>query len=149
MILDKGSSIHVRNLRSLATEVFKSIHKLNPKIMWEFFALKNLPYNVRDKQKILTLDKSCWNSFKFASYFHQVLQTLVWNPHLLPALFILCMLRVSEKGRESVVEVNRTAALYGLKFLSNQIAHNYSFEFIFICVFNFCFFLNHNRSFFF
>ena len=69
-------------------------------------------------------------------------QYVVWIPHLLPALIILRRLRVNEKGRESVVEVNQNAALYGLQFLSNQIAHNHCFEFIFIlCVyfFFFCF----------
>ena len=75
---------------------------------------------------------------------------LVWIPHLLPALIILRRLRVNEKGRESVVEVNQNAALYGLQFLSNQIAYNHCFEFIFIlCVYFFSFVLNQNRLFFF
>ena len=78
------------------------------------------------------------------------LKSLVWIPHLLPALIILRRLRVNEKGRESVVEVNQNAALYGLQFLSNQIAYNHCFEFIFIlCVYFFSFVLNQNRLFFF
>ena len=53
---------------------------------------------------------------------------------------------MNEKERESVVEENRNAALYGLQFLSNQIAQNYCFEFIFILCVHFFFFCFESES---
>ena len=40
-------TIHRENLRLLATEVFKSIHRLNPSFMWDFFTDKTLSQNLR------------------------------------------------------------------------------------------------------
>ena len=38
-------SIHQRHLRFLVTEVFKSVNKLNPHFMWDFFKATFFPYD--------------------------------------------------------------------------------------------------------
>ena len=44
---DHHLSIHQRNLQNLMCEVYKSIQKLNPSFMWEFFKLNEIPYFLR------------------------------------------------------------------------------------------------------
>ena len=43
---DKSVTIHQRNLKLLATEIFKTKNELNPKIMEELFTFKNVDYNL-------------------------------------------------------------------------------------------------------
>ena len=40
-------SIHQKHLRYLAIEVYKSLTKLNPGFMWNFFERDHIPYNLR------------------------------------------------------------------------------------------------------
>ena len=40
-------SIHQKHLRYLAIEVYKSLTKLNPGFMWNFFERDYIPYNLR------------------------------------------------------------------------------------------------------
>ena len=40
-------SIHQKHLRYLAIEVYKSLAKLNPGFMWNFFERNHTPYNLR------------------------------------------------------------------------------------------------------
>ena len=40
-------SIHQKHLRYLAIEVYKSLTKLNPGFMWNFFERNHIPYNLR------------------------------------------------------------------------------------------------------
>ena len=40
-------TIHQRNLQNLMREVFKSLKKLNPNFMWEFFKISDIPYKLR------------------------------------------------------------------------------------------------------
>ena len=40
-------SIHQKHLRYLAIEVYKSLAKLNPGFMWNFFERNHIPYNLR------------------------------------------------------------------------------------------------------
>ena len=42
-----GISIHQKHLRYLAIEVYKSLTKLNPGFMWNFFERNYIPYNLR------------------------------------------------------------------------------------------------------
>jgi len=52
--INNSYPIHILNLQKLVTEVFKSIHKINPEFMWNFFTLKELPYKLRSS-KLLCL----------------------------------------------------------------------------------------------
>ena len=52
--IDNGCSIHLRNLRFLMVEVYKSLNKLNPEFMWDLFSLKNISVRLRCN-KILKL----------------------------------------------------------------------------------------------
>ena len=45
-------SIHQKHLQFLATEVFKSADKLNPKFMWYFFENHEIPYNLSCKDVV-------------------------------------------------------------------------------------------------
>ena len=40
-------SIHQKHLRYLDTEVYKSLTKLNPEFLWNFFERNHIPYNLR------------------------------------------------------------------------------------------------------
>ena len=40
-------SIHQKQLRYLAIEVYKSLTMLNPGFMWNFFEINHIPYNLR------------------------------------------------------------------------------------------------------
>jgi hypothetical protein len=47
LLIDSSSSIHVRNLRALLTEIFKSLNQQNPSFMWSLFIKKESPYDLR------------------------------------------------------------------------------------------------------
>ena len=49
---DKSVTIHQRNLQLLATEIFKTKNELNPKIMEEIFAFKNVDYDLRNNTSL-------------------------------------------------------------------------------------------------
>lgn len=51
-----ASDVFERHLRFLMTDIFKSIPEINPKLMWSYFARKELPYNLR-KRFILILPR--------------------------------------------------------------------------------------------
>ena len=48
-LLQRGHhvTIHQRNLQNLMREVYKSLKKLNPSFMWEFFKILDIPYKLR------------------------------------------------------------------------------------------------------
>ena len=48
-------SIHTKNLRLMMIEVYKSVNQLNPKIMWETFHEKVIPYRLRQGQTLLSI----------------------------------------------------------------------------------------------
>ena len=47
LVQNKGSTIHVLHLRVLMTEVYKSLKKVNPEIMWKVFKPKQTSVNLR------------------------------------------------------------------------------------------------------
>ena len=51
--LDDSTSIHTRNIQFLMTEVYKSINHLNPKFMWNLFIIKEVPYSLRGRKKLV------------------------------------------------------------------------------------------------
>ncbi len=42
------ATLHIRHLRIISTEVFKSLNSLNPNFMKEMFNVKETSYNLRD-----------------------------------------------------------------------------------------------------
>ena len=48
-LLQRGHhvNIHQRNLQNLMQEVYKSLKKLNPSFIWEFFKILDIPYKLR------------------------------------------------------------------------------------------------------
>ena len=48
-------SIHQKQLRYLAIEVYKSLTKLNPRFMWNFFERNYTSYNLRRRDLLLPL----------------------------------------------------------------------------------------------
>ena len=65
-------TIHHKNLCSLALEVFKSLHGLNPTFMNEFYSTKNTSFDLR-RGELLILPRSLGcNSWLFRSI-------MLWN----------------------------------------------------------------------
>ena len=51
--LDQSDSIHIRNLRKLLVEIYKSLNHLNPEFMWDMFKPKSTPYTFRSGESLL------------------------------------------------------------------------------------------------
>ena len=51
-------TIHVKNLRTLLTEVYKYLNRLSPPIMQELFETRTLKYNLRNFRVIQTYRKN-------------------------------------------------------------------------------------------
>jgi len=69
------STIHIKNLRLLVIEVFKSLNRINPKFMWNSFKQKENSYNLRQGTTVLVLkakSTDTLNSFNFRG-------SLAWN----------------------------------------------------------------------
>ena len=58
-LLNKSNSVsvHQRNLQLLLTEIYKTVHNLNPTFMTQVFEEKDVPYNFRESNS-LTLPKA-------------------------------------------------------------------------------------------
>ena len=71
-----STTIHVKNLQSLMTEVYKSIHHINPEFMWDLFCQKCIPYNLRISNLLvlpkIKSSKNGLNSFIFRG-------SILWN----------------------------------------------------------------------
>ena len=68
-------SIHTKNLRLMMIEVYKSVNHLNPKIMWETFCTKDVPYKLRQGQTLQSVNANkvqTINTFDFRA-------TMAWN----------------------------------------------------------------------
>jgi len=52
LLKEKTCSIHTKHLRTLMTEIYKTINKENPQIMWDIFKTKHTPYNLRNKSLV-------------------------------------------------------------------------------------------------
>ena len=60
---DNSTSIHDKNLQLLLTEIYKTIHNLNPSFMKEIFTERNSGYNLRNISRISLL-KPNTNSYE-------------------------------------------------------------------------------------
>ena len=59
------SNLHVRRLRMIAMEVYKSLNNINPEFMWELFQKKETEYNFRDSFKV---DIPSFKTLKYGKY---------------------------------------------------------------------------------
>ena len=64
LAVDHGASIHIRNLRFLLVEIFKSLNLLNPEFMWDVFKVKDSPYNLRSGT---SLKLPCSNTVRYGT----------------------------------------------------------------------------------
>ena len=69
-------SIHQKQLRQLATEIYKSLTDLNPECLKPFFTVKELPYNLRNGH-ILNLPSTGTTHYGTNSILSSACQ--VWN----------------------------------------------------------------------
>ena len=74
--LQAGFSIHSKHLQILATERFKSLHKLNPEFILNCFASKTNKYNLRAKF-ILKLPSTKTHSYGLNSI--RLTASILWN----------------------------------------------------------------------
>ena len=45
--IENCTTMHIKYLQQLMIEIYKCIHKLNPKFMWELFSIRNVSYELR------------------------------------------------------------------------------------------------------
>ena len=74
--IDDSVSIHIKNLRILMTEVFKSLNQTNPSFMWDMFQIKCSPYQLRMPLN-LTLPPT--SSKTFGTYALVFRASYIWN----------------------------------------------------------------------
>ena len=57
LIKDSSQTIHENNIHTLLIEIYKSLNRISPSIMQEFFDLKVTPYSIRSNN-LLRLPKT-------------------------------------------------------------------------------------------
>ena len=74
--ISESTTIHIQNLQSLMTEVYKCLNRINPEFMWEMFQMKNIPYKLRISSLLILPQISSSNyginSIKFRG-------SILWN----------------------------------------------------------------------
>ena len=96
--LSNSNYIHTKNLRLMLIEVFKSLHRLNPSFMWEFFTSRENVYHLRQGFSVLiprANNSKTINSFTFRA-------AIAWNN--LPA-----NLKSNENLNEFTFSLNKIA----------------------------------------
>lgn len=84
--LNGSFSIHTKQLQVFVTEIFKSVHKLNPEFMWDLFEKKEIQYNLRS-QNLLKLPNTRTRCFGLNSILFRA--SVLWNS--LPNQFKCCV----------------------------------------------------------
>ena len=74
--MDNSVKVHVRNLRALLIEVFKSLNHINPEFMWALFECKSMRMKLRSG-KTLTLPPAKTQKFGIDSLVFR--GSLLWN----------------------------------------------------------------------
>ena len=74
--LDNVLNIHKRNIQTLLIEIYKSMYKINPEIMWDIFFQKNLSYNFRSSN-LLKLPSA--NTINYRTNAYVFRGSLIWN----------------------------------------------------------------------
>ena len=73
---DSSVSIHHRNIRTLATEIFKFLHGLSPEILNEVFIERNFNYNLRGNN---FLSRRRVNSVRYGTKSVSFLGPKIWD----------------------------------------------------------------------
>ena len=81
----KSEMLHLKRIKVIACEVFKSLHGLNPSFMKEMFSEKTGPYDLRDPHK---LEMKRFRKMKYGKCTFSYYGAHIWN--LLPAGFKEC-----------------------------------------------------------
>ena len=76
LLKDKTCSIHTKHLRTLMTEIYKTVNIENPQIMWDIFKTKHTPYNLRNKS-LVNLPKAKSSTYGTNSLVFK--GSLIWN----------------------------------------------------------------------
>ena len=76
LVENEEKAIHVRSFQMLMIEVYKSLNHENPSFLWEFFARKEINYNLRIKD-IFALPKALTTSFGINSMSFR--GSILWN----------------------------------------------------------------------
>ena len=84
--MSRQSTLHIKRIRLMALEVFKSIHNLNPAFMNTLFECKTLMHDLRDTHKLVIPSFKTIRYGKNTFYYHGA---HIWN--LLPATFKQCV----------------------------------------------------------
>ena len=74
--VDGTVNIHTVCLRALMLEVYKTVNKSNPKFLWNFFQIKDIPYKLRGGH-LLTLPKTLKRTYGL--YGLKFRASFVWN----------------------------------------------------------------------
>ena len=77
-LLNRSDDIskHQKHLQYLAIEVYKSLTKLNPGFMWNFFERNHVPYNLRQGDLVLLLPAK---SARYGTNSLAFRGSLLWN----------------------------------------------------------------------
>ncbi len=86
------TTLHIRRIKAIAMEVFKSLNNLNPKFMNEIFEIKEIPYELRDT-KVLVQPK--FQKMTYGKNTFQYYGSHIWN--LLPNNIKECTTQTSFK----------------------------------------------------
>jgi len=76
LTVDKSTTIHIRNIQFLMTEVYKSMNHLNPEFMWNMFHIVDIPYLLRRGTKLVLPST---NNFTYGLYGFIFRACFIWN----------------------------------------------------------------------
>jgi len=76
LVMNNSCSIHTKHLRTLMTEIYKSLRKENPELLWNIFESKCTQYNLRNKM-LINLPKA--ESTTFGTNSLAFKGSLIWN----------------------------------------------------------------------
>ena len=88
----ESTTIHIHSIRSLALEIYKTLHNLNPAFMKDYFLLKSTSYDLRRNGVLLVPKVNSTNyGIKSISFF---LSPKIWNSLsneiMMSAFYFLC-----------------------------------------------------------
>ena len=55
LLMDNSCNIHTKHLRTLMVEIYKTLNKDNPELMWKIFETKSINYSLRNKMRLVLI----------------------------------------------------------------------------------------------
>ena len=74
--MDNSCNIHTKHLRTLMVEIYKTLNKVNPELMWNIFETKSINYSLRNKM-LVDLPKAVSTTYGTNSLVFK--GGLIWN----------------------------------------------------------------------